>query len=334
MDCSLLYERARIIRAIRAFFDNLRYLELDTPLLSPDLIPETCLEVFSTDYIPPTGSKRLHKHPLYLIPSPEIWMKPIIARHRVNVYQICKCFRNCESIGREHNSEFTMLEYYTMDADYLDSLALTERLFSALLADEGLAEFREADALAALKPPFQRLSMEDAFRLYAGFSLEEAIASGSLLQRAREVGLDPPAGTNDADLYNLIFVHRVEPQVGKDKPTALLDYPAIVPCLAALSPNGNPAAPTRERWELYAAGLELANCYSEMRDSAAIQAYFQAEGAKKNATALVKHAINDDYWQLFRDFPRCSGVALGVDRLIMALLGKRSIEGVLPFGSV
>jgi lysyl-tRNA synthetase class 2 len=89
MDLELLHERARIIRNIRSFFTEKKYLELDTPLLSPDLIPESCLEVFETQYIRPSNPQHL-----WLIPSPEIWMKKIIAQHKVNVFQICKCFRN------------------------------------------------------------------------------------------------------------------------------------------------------------------------------------------------------------------------------------------------
>ncbi|MCL2600918.1 MAG: LysR family transcriptional regulator, partial [Treponema sp.] len=130
MDLEMLRERAGIIRQVRSFFDARGYLELDTPLLSPDLIPESCLEVFETRRILPSGAEK----PYWLIPSPEIWMKKVIARHGVSVYQVCKCFRNGESSGFLHSPEFTMLEYYTMDAGYLDSLALTEELF-AFLAD-------------------------------------------------------------------------------------------------------------------------------------------------------------------------------------------------------
>ncbi|MDR2259102.1 MAG: LysR family transcriptional regulator, partial [Treponema sp.] len=115
MDLEALWERARIIRRTREFFDRKNYLETDTPLLSPGLIPETCLEVFETAYLAPEGSRR-QKQPLWLIPSPEIWMKKLIAQHRTSLYQICKCFRNGESTGRLHSPEFTMLEYYTMDA--------------------------------------------------------------------------------------------------------------------------------------------------------------------------------------------------------------------------
>jgi lysyl-tRNA synthetase class 2 len=331
VDLELLYERAGVFREIRSFFDQRNYLELDTPLLAPDLIPETCLEVFETNYAPPPGSKTRSARPYWLIPSPEIWMKKLIARHRVSMYQICKCFRNGESTGRLHSPEFTMLEYYTMDADYRDSLALTEELFSRLL---------ERRAETTLRPPFLRLSMEDAFVRYAGFSLFEAVEQGTLAAEARRLGLDPRPELDIPALYDLIFIHAVEPALPRDRVAALLDYPAFVPCLAQKSRDGR----TVERWELYARGVELANCYSEARDPAEIRRYFEQEGREKTQSALVPHSIDDDYWKNFlpqnegsppdgkgQGFPRCSGVAMGLDRLLMVLFGRSSIDAALPF---
>ncbi|GHU61977.1 elongation factor P--(R)-beta-lysine ligase [Spirochaetia bacterium] len=344
MDIELLRERARIFRGIRSFFDARNYLEVDTPLLAPDLIPETCLEVFESAYIAPPDSNRGTK-PYWLIPSPEIWMKKLIARHRGSLYQICKCFRNGESTGRLHSPEFTMLEYYTMGANYLDSLALTEELFAGLLerCPQGGLQMG-----TALHPPFLRITMEEAFTRWAGFSLFEAAEKGTLEEEARKLGLNPPPGLSSAGaenrgspldtaaLYDLIFIHAVEPALPGDRAVAILDYPAFVPCLAKKSPEGK----TVERWELYARGIELANCYSEETDPREVRRYFEREGALKTGTALVPHRIDQDYWRNFLPpgqlgksvgFPRCSGVAMGLDRLVMALTGRSSIDSVLPF---
>jgi lysyl-tRNA synthetase class 2 len=329
MDLALLRERARIIRRVREFFDRKGYLETDTPLLSPDLIPETCLEAFETARLAPEGSRR-RKQPLWLVPSPEIWMKRLIARHRVSMYQICKCFRNGESSGRLHSPEFTMLEYYTMDADYFDSLALTEELFTVLLKNPGGEGPAPAGRPAsALSPPFLRVTMAEAFSRRAGFDLYAAAEKGpeAMAGEARRLGLDPPPGLDTAALYDLIFVHAVEPKLPGDRPAALLDYPAFVPCLAKRGKDGR----TVERWELYANGVELANCYSEETDPETVRRYFEAEGAIKSRRALVPHVVDPDYWKNFADFPRCSGVAMGLDRLVMALTGRKTIDGVLPF---
>jgi lysyl-tRNA synthetase class 2 len=318
MDLEMLQKRADIIKYVRSFFDTKDYLELDTPLLSGDLIPESCLEVFETKRLFLQGSKK-ENIPLWLIPSPEIWMKKIIAQHKKNVYQICKCFRNGESSGHLHNPEFTMLEYYTMEANYLDSLSLTEELFAFLAQKTDNPH---------LSPPFERISMAEAFKKWAGFDLfAEVEKGGGLEAQARRLGLDPMPNLSVGTLYDLIFIHTVEPKIKTQKPVALIDYPAFVPCLAKKSENGK----TCERWELYYNGIELANCYSEETDPQKVKEFFKDEAAQKEKTALVKHKVDHDYYKTFENFPRCSGVALGMDRLIMALTNRSTIDNVLPF---
>ena len=317
MDIELLRERARIIRDIRDFFDGRDYLETDTPLLAPDLIPESCLEVFETFLITPAGGcdgSRSEKKPLWLIPSPEIWMKRLIAKHKTSIYQICKSFRNVESTGNQHNFEFSMLEYYTVNADYKDSLAVTEELFA------------ELGVCKELSPPFIRMTVGEAFLRWAGFDLYAA-SRDTMEEEARRLGLNPPGDLSVQALFDLIFIHAVEPNLRLERPIALLDYPAFVPCLAKKSPDGM----VNERWELYVRGIELANCFTEETDREVVRAFFESEQKKKKESALVPHNIDKDYPGIFKDFPRCSGVAMGLDRLIMAMCKRSSIDSVLPF---
>jgi lysyl-tRNA synthetase class 2 len=326
MDTELLKERAAIIRSVRGFFDGRSYLEVDTPLLAPDLIPESCLEVFETERLASTG-KSGGKEPLWLIPSPEIWMKKLIAKHKVSMYQICKCFRNGESAGFLHNPEFTMLEYYTMGADYRGSLAITESLLASLPA---------ANSPALL--PIEQITMEEAFLRWAGFDLYEAAEKeGGLEREARRLGIQCAPGLSVQELYDLIFIHAIEPALPRNGAVALMDYPAFVPCLAKKQPGGK----TVERWELYVSGIELANCYSEETGPDLVKQFFESEAAEKEKRALIRHRVDRNYWKIFlpgnkglppgRGYPQCSGVALGIDRLIMAVTGKKTIEGVLPF---
>ena len=309
MDLAMLERRASIIKQIRSFFDEKKYLELDTPLLSPDLIPESCLEVFKTERLFPPASRKENRS-MYLIPSPEIWMKKIIAQHKVNIYQICKCFRNGESEGKYHNSEFTMLEYYTIEADYSDSLALTQELFNI---------FNQLT--------FEKITVADAFLKYAEFDLFKTAAQGAqaMERQARELGLEPMTGMSTPQLYDLIFIHAVEPRLKGDKPVALLDYPAFVPCLAKKAADGL----TVERWELYWKGIELANCFSEETNPQKVEEFFLSEEAEKEKNAIVRHNVDHNYRKIFENFPRCSGTAIGLDRLIMALTGKARIDGVI-----
>jgi len=327
MDIELLRGRAGIIKQVRSFFDSRDYLETDTPLLSPDLIPESCLEVFRTNLLSPRGSLTPDK-PCWLVPSPEIWMKRLIARHRVNLYQICKCFRNGESRGRWHSPEFTMLEYYTIRSDYIDSLKLTEELFAYLLDALQKGEKGRTE----LSPPFIKITMEEAFSRWAGFDLYRAAESPlAMEEEARRLGLSPLPGLSVPELYDLIFIHAVEPNLKLERPVALIDYPAFVPCLAKKGSGGK----TVERWELYTQGIELANCYSEETDAEKVRAFFESEKAIKEKNALVPHKVDDDYWKLFsaknKPFPECSGVAMGLDRLIMVLTARQTIDSVLPF---
>jgi lysyl-tRNA synthetase class 2 len=155
-----------------------------------------------------------------------------------------------------------------------------------------------------------------------------------MAEQARKTGLEPLPEMTVPQLYDLIFIHAVEPNLKADKPVALLDYPAFVPCLAKQSLDGK----TVERWELYYNGIELANCFSEQNDPQKVKDFFINEEAEKERTAIVRHKVDRDYWKMFeplgKGFPRCSGVALGLDRLIMALTGRSTIDGVLPFADV
>ncbi len=329
MDLETLQFRSNIIKKIRSFFDNRKYLELDTPALSKTLIPETCLEVFKTEYIPPENSAIHKKNELYLVPSPEIFIKKIIAEHNVDVFQVSKCYRNTESKGRIHNSEFTMLEYYTMEANYKKSMLITEELFIHLLPEKPLCNL--GDNWASLRPPFIRLTMDDAFEKHAGFKLSDCKTSEQLAKHANKLGLEDPSNNNFIDwemddLYELILVHAIEPNLIDKKPIFLTDYPSFVPCLAK---DKEPM--WKERWELYVNGIELANCYSEETDAQKVKEYFEKEGELKTKHARVSHALDTDYWKIFENFPECSGVAMGVDRLIAILGGFSSIETVLPF---
>jgi len=177
---------------------------------------------------------------------------------------------------------------------------------------------------------FMRITVEEAFARWAGFDLFDSVKKGDLEAQAHRLGLDLMDGLDTAALYDVIFIHAVEPRLREEGFVALMDYPAFVPCLA--KNNGR----TTERWELYACGIELANCFSEETDPLRVRAFFKSEAAAKEKTALTLHCVDNDYWKIFMEkdgqgFPRCSGVAMGLDRLIMYLCGKSHIGAVLPF---
>jgi lysyl-tRNA synthetase class 2 len=313
METHLIRERSRVLGATRSFFLDRGYLETDTPILSPAPIPESCLEVFPTKFSNPF----LGSVDLWLVPSPEVWMKQVIAERRESVFQVCKCFRNAESIGRIHNPEFTMLEYYTIGAKAKDSIAITEELFKACAG---------AETPAACLPPFVEMSMAEAFLAFAKIDLEAHDEAESLADAARSRGLMVPQGASWEDVYNQAFVNWVEPALPQDRPLVLSRYPARVECLAA----DIPGTPWKDRWELYAMGMELANCYTECADPDAVLRSMQAEAARKAGQAFP-HRVDFSYAEIFDGFPSCSGVAMGFDRFFMALTGRTDIRDALIF---
>lgn len=313
MNIENLKKRNSILRDIRSFFDGKEYLEVDTPLLSPSLIPESCIEVFKTEFLNPFKNKK----DLFMVPSPEIWMKQLVARGAGDIYQICKCFRNSESVGRLHNPEFTMLEWYSADADYFDSIERTEELI----------RFLNKSVSNPVQLPFRRMSMEQAFWEYAGFDLSKAGKIDYIIEETHKLRIHIHENPTWEEVFNLIFLTKVETALPEDKPLILYNYPAGVASLA------KPVEGTIycQRWELYIKGIEIANCYSEENDYNKLKNYFELEAEDKKG-ALVPHPWDEEVLTaLAIENCKYSGVALGIDRLIMVLTGESSIKGVILF---
>lgn len=306
--------RSQLNRSIRTFFDQRNYLEVETPTLSPDLIPEPTIQNFSTRF----DNEFVGSKDLYLIPSPEVYMKRLISDGFGSIYQIGHCFRNSEQIGQHHNPEFSMLEYYSVGMDEQDSIGLTEELFAHL------------DGPDFLKPPFDRLTVSEAMWQYAQIDLDKNQSQKALAQEARRLGLSVPEQQESwEDTFNRIFLTLVEPNLPQKKPLVLDRYPQQIDCLAKREGN------YRRRWEMYAGGVEIANCYDEETDKEKVSAYYRKQYAiliqERAERGLVIPDADPDFAEIFTNFPSCSGVALGLDRLQMLLMGASSLEGVILF---
>jgi len=316
--------RARILDGIRTFFRKRNYLEVDTPLLSPSLIPESTIEAFRTDFVHPF----LPARDLYLIPSPELWMKQLIGEGSGDIFQICHAFRNAENIGDQHSPEFTMLEWYTLGADYRQSIQICQSLI-ATLADAELShsDTSARERLEPLTRPFRVMTMQEAFERFADFDLANCTDRILLENQARRLGLSPSTEDSWQELFNRIFLTFVEQKIAEGPPTILTDFPSGIATLA----RAIPGTPWSERWELYLDGRETANCYTEETDPQRMVAFFERESLERSGSLVpVRPAL--DFPRLFVPaLPACSGVALGVDRLIMALTGASSIRGVIFF---
>lgn len=318
MDTELIKARSLLYRNIREFFDSKGYIEVETPILSPTLIPEPTIENFSTVF----SSEFAFSREFYLVPSPEIFMKRLIANGSGSIYQISKCFRNAEQLGRLHNPEFTMLEYYTVGFDENDSIELTQQMFRQT-AIPGCP--------SGLKDDFIVMSMAEALKRETGLELERIQNPATLRNAARRLGLviDDDLKEPWADTFNRIFINFVEPSLNGPAPIVITDYPAQIECLA----KGNGI--TKKRWELYFNGIEIANCYDEETDPVKVEEYFKREYASlahsRASAGSVIPDIDNGYFRIFESFPECSGVAIGMDRLLMAECGKNSIEDLILF---
>ncbi len=319
---ALIKSRSALLKQLRSFFDARGYLEVDTPLLAPALLPEAHITPFSTQFLHPFAGN----YPLYLIPSPEVYMKRLLSHGSGDIYQINRCFRNEEQVGREHNPEFTMLEWYTLDADYLDSLKTAQEL---------LAYLAPLDTQGICSRPAEVMTVQEACMKHAGLDLEKAQSISEITEQAVLLGLTPPT-SNDAvtweEIFNRVFLSFVEPELPKDRPCFLKDYPSQIPCLA----KEKPGTPWKERWELYLGGRELANCYSEETDPDAVYNFCSSSAraiAKKTQSQGTETPELDlQFPKLYESpHPPCSGTALGVDRLLMALTGTQDIGGVILF---
>ncbi len=312
--------RARTLSTLRAFFDERGYLEVDTPILAPELIPEAHIEAFATDLMDPYAPEATAKR--YLVPSPEVWMKRLLARGYGSIYYLGKVFRNNESRSRIHHPEFTMLEWYTVEADAESQAELTAHLCAHLCAHLR-GRTPDAEGCRTVGAPVERLTVAESFARYAGLGGFRFDAPESLRRAAAQLGLHVGPQESDEDLFQRILLTHVEPALPTDHPVILTDYPSLVPTLARAR------GATCERWELYLAGMEIANCYTEERDPSRLAEFLSHETARKR-DARVPHPPAESLLE-FASAPECSGAALGVDRLVMALLGLREIAGVIFF---
>lgn len=309
--------------ALRRFFVGRGFEEVETPALVPHPGMEPHIEPFAVPFAPQTDIGR--KRTLYLHTSPEYAMKRLLADGAGPIFQICKAFRNGE-VSRGHNPEFTLLEIYRPNADY-----------RAIMADleEALA-FVEAALLRALPEhprrtfgqlPFERLSVREAVRKWAGVDLFEHPDANSLLRAAEAAGARV-TGDGFDDVFFHLFLQKVEPNLGRERPTFLCDYPASMASLARLAPHDSRVA---ERVELYARGVELANGFSELTDEKEQRSRLLAEQEQRRAAGRPAFDLDERFLEAVGRMPPSAGIAVGLDRVLMLLLGAESIEEVLLF---
>lgn len=315
--CSLsaLRARAKMLSAIRRFFEARGVLEVETPLMGHAAGSDPHLDPFVTAFRLPGRSRAT---PLYLQTSPEFAMKRLLAAGSGSIFQICKAFRN-EELGRLHNPEFTLLEWYRVGFWLEDLMDEIEALFLELFP--GQSDFLPARRVAYAKL-FEEVTGIDPIR--ADLQSFEACAERHALGEARSL-----CGGDRTLWLDLLFSHLIQPQLGFDRLCFVYDYPACLPSLARKKP-GN--ALVVERVELFLDGLELGNGFHELADAEEQEKRFDAELALRQSLGLPQPPRDERLLAALRSgLPDCCGVAMGLDRLLMLLTGAEDIGQVLAF---
>jgi lysyl-tRNA synthetase class 2 len=292
---SNLKKRALIYNLIRQFFADRGFLEVETPVRVPVIAPEPYIIPFESDG-------------WFLSTSPELYMKRMLAAGYKKLFQFSRCFRKGEQ-GRLHNPEFTMLEWYCAESDYLVIIQQVEDLIAYLVKYTGFKKITCRKLDFDISTPWSRITVRDAYIKYAGWN---------------------PVATPDPLRFDIDMVERVIPSFSKDHPTVLLDYPAFAAALARTKPDNPEIA---ERAEIFFGELELANIYSELIDVEEQKKRFQEAIEQIEKEQGKRMPMPQKFIAAVPFMPSCSGIALGIDRLVMLLCNASSIDEVMPFSA-
>jgi lysyl-tRNA synthetase class 2 len=291
---SNLKRRAQIYDLAREFFRGRSFLEVETPVRVPLVAPEINIVPIESDG-------------WYLITSPELHMKRLLAAGYPQVFQISRCFRKGER-GHLHNPEFSLLEWYRAGANCMDMISDTEQLVMTLAKKLRLGSILNYQgANIDLKLPWPRLSVRGAFIKSAGWD---------------------PVQNYDAERFDHDMATLVLPQLAPGRPTVLIEYPAAAASLARLKPGDHQVA---ERAEVFIGGLELANAYTELTDPEEQQRRFAAEIERIERQQGRKMKMPESFIEAVGFMPECGGIALGMERLVMLLCDAGSIDEVTAF---
>ncbi len=336
-----LLVRERAIDAIRSFFKTRDFREIESPLLVRHPGMEPHLDVFETRLNTASG----HVTAGFLNTSPEYAMKKVLAAGLPRIFQICKSFRNREEVSRLHNPEFTILEWYRANASYLDLMVDCEELICEMAITvpnrelSGQTDLPQhvqnpmaleyGDQRIDLTRPWPRVSVREAFLRFTGIDLDRTMDLESMSVAAMASGYSVDETTTWEQIYHQIFLNEIEPHLGRGRPTILHDYPVSMAALARVKPDD---ARYAERFEVYIAGIELGNAFSELVDAGEQRRRLESEREERREQGRTLYDLDDDFIDaLAAGIPPSAGIAVGVDRLIMLLANAASIRDVLWF---
>lgn len=321
-----LRARRRVLAALRHYLEARDFAEVETAILQISPGNEAHLHAFATELMAPDGARR----PLFLHTSPEFACKKLLTAGEQRIFEFARVFRNRER-GALHHPEFTMLEWYRTGEPYEALMDDCTVFLAVAAAAAGTDRFsfrgRDADPLATP----ERLTVAEAFRLYAGIDLLTTLTDrmpdrNGLASQARTAGINLADDDSWSDIFSRILVERIEPRVGNGRATFLTEYPSPEAALARPNPSDPRVA---ERFELFMCGVELANGFGELTDPTVQRTRLEAEMTKKQQLYGERYPIDDDFLAALAHMPAASGCALGFDRLAMLAARASRIEQVI-----
>ncbi|MCX8008536.1 MAG: EF-P lysine aminoacylase EpmA [Patescibacteria group bacterium] len=315
--------RERIIKNVRSFFDNQNFHEVETPILVEHPPAESYIEIFETALL----DRNRNPYQAYLSTSPEVALKKLLVAGIGNCYAITKSFRNMETNSYLHNPEFTILEWYRVGANYKEIMNDCEELFFHLADFQKTIQYQGMDI--DISPPWERLTIKEAFRRWANVDFDLFLEEENAREIATKKGYRVNEGNTWEELYNQIFLNEIEPHLGKKKPVILYEFPGAMGALARKKPDDPRYA---ERFEFYIAGLELGDCYSELTDPVEQEERFKNEIEEIQRRGRTVYEYDHDFIDaLHEGLPECSGIAVGLDRVIMIFANVSTIQDTLFF---
>jgi lysyl-tRNA synthetase class 2 len=320
-----LTARGAITRALRAWFGKQGFVEVETGILQVSPGNEAHLHAPRTEFTQPDGT-RISR---YLRTSPEFACKKLLAAGETAIFEFARVFRDRER-GDLHLPEFTMLEWYRANSPYEAVIADTCAVIAEAARATGISRFsfrgQTADPVAAP----ERVTVAAAFQRFAGIDLLSTIANGEGNRGALALATGNKVGIAEddtwSDIFSKILVEHVEPRLGQGRLTVLYEYPVVEAALARAKP-GDPAV--AERFEVYAAGVELANGFGELTDAAEQRRRFESAMDEKARRYGERYPLDEDFLAAVAQMPQASGVALGFDRLVMLASGALRIDQVV-----
>lgn len=322
-----LLARGKIAAAVRAWFAENGFVEVETAALQVSPGNETHLHAFATDLIGPGNERRR----LYLRTSPEFACKKLLAAGETRIFDFARVFRNRER-GALHHPEFTLLEWYRAGAAYEtlvdDGVALMRAAAEAVGTRAFSFRGRTADPFA--EP--EKITLADAFDRFAGADLLGTIAGSEgdrdrLAREAERSGVTIAADDTWGDIFSRVLAEKIEPRLGQGgRVTILYEYPLPQAALARAKPGSDKVA---ERFELYACGVELGNAFAELTDVAEQRTRFAHAMDEKERIHAERYPIDEDFLDALAVMPQASGIALGFDRLVMLATGAERIDQVI-----